>query len=171
MEKHRFSKHVHIIIKLLHKSYIYRNWWKNTHLFTSFSRAPALDFQGFHVIFKGPGLGFSRISRNFQGPRPWIFQDFTLFSRAPALDFQGFHIILKGPGLVFSRISRHFQGARPWIFNDFTSFSRAPALDFQGFHFIFKGPGLGFSMISCHFQGHKTSQNLWKKTDLLKIIT
>jgi hypothetical protein len=45
--------------------------------FTSFSRTPALDFQGFHVISKGPGFRFLRISRHFQGPRPWIFQDFT----------------------------------------------------------------------------------------------
>ena len=111
-------------------------------------RCPALDFQGFHVIFKGPGLGFSRISRHFQRPRPWIFKDFTSFSRAPALDFQGFHVIFKGPGLGISRISCHFQGPRPWIFKDFPSFSRAPALDFQGFHVIFKGPGLGFSTLT-----------------------
>ena len=103
-----------------------------------------MDFQGFHVIFKGPGLGFSRISRHFQGLRLWIFKDFTSLSRAPALDFQGFHVIFKGPGLGFSRISRYFQRPRPWIFKDFTSFSRAPASDFQGFHVIFKGPGLGF---------------------------
>ena len=103
-----------------------------------------MDFQGFHVIFKGPGLGFSRIPRHFQGLRLWIFKDFTSLSRAPALDFQGFHVIFKGPGLGFSRISRYFQRPRPWIFKDFTSFSRAPASDFQGFHVIFKGPGLGF---------------------------
>ena len=87
--------------------------------FTLFSRAAALDFQGFRFIFKGPGLGFSRISRHFQRPRPWIFKDFMSFS-----------------------------GARPWIFKDFASFSRAPALDFQGFHVIFKGPGLGFSTLT-----------------------
>ena len=40
---------------------------------------PALDFQGFHVIFKGPGLGFSRVPRHFQRPRPWIFYLFYLF--------------------------------------------------------------------------------------------
>ena len=45
--------------------------------FTSFSRTPALDLQGFHVISKGPGFRFLRISRHFQGPRPWIFKDFT----------------------------------------------------------------------------------------------
>ena len=83
---------------------------------------------GFHIIFKGPGLGFSRISHHFQRPRPWFFKDFTSFSSAPALDFQGFLVIFKGPGLEFSRISRNFQGPRLWIFKDFTSFSRAPCL-------------------------------------------
>jgi hypothetical protein len=112
-----------------------------------------LDFPGFHVIFKGPSLGFSRISRHFQGPRPWVFKDFTSFPRAPALDFQRFHVIVKGPGLGFSRISCYFQGPRPWIFKDFTLFSKAPALDFQGFHVIFKGPGLRFSGIHFIFKG------------------
>ena len=72
-------------------------------------RCPALDFQGFHVIFKGPGLGFSRISCHFQGARPWIFKDSASFSRAPALDFQGFHVIFKGPGSGFSRFPRYFK--------------------------------------------------------------
>ena len=48
-----------------------------------------VTFQRFHVIFKGPGLGFSRISR------------------------------FNGAGFEFSRISRHFQGPRHWIFEDF----------------------------------------------------
>ena len=65
--------------------------------FTSFSREPALDFQVFHVIFKGPGVGFSRISRHFQGPRHWIFR---------------FRVIFNGSGLRFSRISCHFQRPR-----------------------------------------------------------
>ena len=98
---------------------------------------PALDFQGFHVIFKSPNLGFSRISRNFQGPPPWIFKDFTSFSRVPALDSQGFDLIFKSPGHGFSRIWRHFQEPQPWIFKGFTSFSKAPAFDFQGYIYIY----------------------------------
>ena len=132
-----------------------------------------VTFQGFHVIFKGPGLGFSRISRRFQGPWPWIFKDSTSFSKAPALDFLPILPILSILRIVsilpilpilricqhlsISRvkvlpeisgsISRNFQGPQPSIFKDSTSFSKAPALDFQGFHCIFKGPGIGFSRI------------------------
>ena len=49
--------------------------------FTSFSSAP-------------PCLGFSRISRDFQGPWPWIFKGSTSFSKAPALDFLPILLIL-----------------------------------------------------------------------------
>ena len=134
-----------------------RSRMDDTHLFYAHTNTSVFEGREWtiHTCFSAtnthvgcPGLGFSRISRHFQGPRPWIFKDFTSFSKAPALDFQGFHVIFKGPSLGFSRISRHFQGPRPWIFKDFTSFSRAPALDFQGFHVIFKGPGLGFSTLT-----------------------
>ena len=99
------------------------------------SKGPGPGFSGFLCISKGPGLEFSGTSVYFQGPRPWIFKDFCWFP------------------LGFPRVSIYLHGLT-LDFQGFQLFSKVPALDFQRFLVISKGLPWIFK-VSCHFQEHE----------------
>ena len=69
----------HKTLRIYEKTQIFKTCSHNHETVTQIIHLPKLmkKYKSLHVIFKGPGLGFSRISCNFQGPRPRIFKDFT----------------------------------------------------------------------------------------------